>query len=57
MNKYEEVLKRLNNSVYLTDIINSMSLARQWYDSGEISYDDFANLQNIGETMKNKWPN
>jgi uncharacterized protein with HEPN domain len=57
MNKYEEVLKRLNNSVYLTDIINSMSLARKWYDSGEISYDDFANLQNIGETMKNKWPN
>jgi hypothetical protein len=57
MNKYEEVLKRLNNSVYLTDIINSMSLARKWYDSGEISYDDFASLQYLGETMKNRWPN
>jgi hypothetical protein len=55
MNKYEEVLKRLNNSVYLTDIINSMSLARKWYDSGEISYDDFASLQYLGETMKNNW--
>jgi hypothetical protein len=32
-----------------------MSLARKWYDSGEISYDDFASLQNIGETMKNRW--
>lgn len=57
MNKYEEVLKRLNNSVYLTDIINSMNLARKWYDNGEISYDDFASLQHLGEKMKNDWPN
>lgn len=57
MNKYEEVLKRLDGAECLMDIVNAMTLARKWYDSGEIDHDNFVSLQAVGEMMKTDWPN
>ncbi len=57
MNKYEEVMKRLDGAECLMDIVNAMTLARKWYDVGEIDHDNFVSLRDVGEMMRIDWPN
>jgi hypothetical protein len=57
MNKYEEVIKRLESVKYLTDISDAMILARKWYTEREISRDDYTQLTMVAGMMEADWPN
>jgi hypothetical protein len=57
MNKYEEIIKRLDSVKYLMDISDAMVLARKWYGEGEISQDDYVQLKTAAGMMEADWPN
>lgn len=44
MDKFVEIQKRLKSCKYFMDVKNTMSLARQWYESGDIDHDDYQKL-------------
>ena len=57
MNKYEEVIKRLDSVEHLTDISDAMILARKWYNTGEIDHDLYVQLKMVAGMMEADWPN
>lgn len=57
MNKYEEIIARLDAAETLSDLVDTKSLIRKWYSSGDICHADFVVLRDLANLMIADWPN